>query len=103
MTDSQKDKAVKTAYMTYKNNEKTKAETGPLVAGKDLKTTKEELAAAMEYFEKPKPSCVEAGLSYQDRVVTRKARIERWRSWSTPSVRSRTSCCLGSRHGSWGG
>ena len=61
MTDSLKDGAVKTADITYKNNEKTMAETGPLVAGMDLKTTKEELAAATEYFEKPKPSCDEGG------------------------------------------
>jgi chromosome segregation ATPase len=76
MTDSEKDKSVKTTDMNFKSNEKTKSEAELLETGKDLKTTKEELAAAMEYFDKLKPSCVEAGVSYEDRVAARKAEIE---------------------------
>merc|ERR1719236_222558 len=43
---------------------------------KDLKGSKEELDAAMEYYEKLKPSCVDAGISYEERVQRRKEEIE---------------------------
>ena len=35
-----------------------------------------ELAAAMDYYDKLKPSCVDAGVSYEDRVARRKEEIE---------------------------
>lgn len=76
MTDSKKDKAVKTADMNGKSNEKTEFEADLLAAKKDLKTTSEELAAAKEYFEKLKPSCVQAGVSYEERKAKRQAEID---------------------------
>merc|ERR1719310_1698613 len=72
MTDASKSKAVKTADMTNKAKMKTGAEADLLAAKKDLKSTKEELDAALAYFEKLKPSCVEAGESYAQRVAKRK-------------------------------
>jgi len=76
MTDASKSKAVKTADMTNKAKMKTGAEADLLAAKKDLKSTKEELDAALAYFEKLKPSCVEAGESYAQRVAKRKEEIE---------------------------
>merc|ERR550537_299010 len=56
--------------------EKTRKESALGSAKKDLATTKEELAAAMDYYEKLKPSCVDAGVSYEERVARRKEEIE---------------------------
>merc|ERR1712232_513459 len=42
----------------------------------DLKATQDELQASLEYFEKLKPSCIEVGVSYEDRVARRKEEIE---------------------------
>jgi len=42
---------------------------------KDLERTNEELTAALDYYEKLKPDCVDMGLSYEDRVARRKEEI----------------------------
>merc|ERR1719316_1987111 len=41
----------------------------------DLESTQKELDAALAYYEKLKPSCVDAGVSYEDRVNRRKEEI----------------------------
>jgi len=43
---------------------------------KDLDGTQKELDAALAYYEKLKPSCVDAGVSYEDRVARRKEEIQ---------------------------
>merc|ERR1719316_1344600 len=57
-SDSAVDKATKTATMKHKEDMKTKDE------------------SALQYYEKLKPSCVDAGESYEERVARRKAEIE---------------------------
>ena len=42
----------------------------------DLDGTQKELDAALAYYQKLKPSCVDAGVSYEDRVARRKEEIE---------------------------
>jgi hypothetical protein len=42
----------------------------------DLEGTQKELDAALAYYDKLKPSCVDAGVSYDDRVARRKEEIE---------------------------
>merc|ERR1719247_3417782 len=74
--DSAEDKAVKETDSKSKTGEKTRKESALGSAKKDLATTKEELAAAMDYYEKLKPSCVDAGVSYEERVARRKEEIE---------------------------
>merc|ERR1719197_1503778 len=74
--DSAQDKAVKGAEMKNKTTERTKKETALQSAKKDLKGSQEELDAAMAYFEMLKPSCVDAGVSYEERVAARKEEIE---------------------------
>jgi len=44
--------------------------------GKDLKSSQTELDAALEYHDKLKPSCVDAGVSYSERVQRRQDEIE---------------------------
>jgi len=74
--DCSKDKALKDSELKHKVNSKTEKEGELADAQKDLKGTQEELDAALAYFEKLKPSCVEAGQSYEERVAQRKAEIE---------------------------
>merc|ERR1719160_1420781 len=74
--DSAEDKAVKTTDMRTKTSTRTRKQSALAETEKDLKTTKEELAAAMDYYEKLKPSCVDAGVSYEERVARRKEEIE---------------------------
>jgi len=76
VADSSKDKAIKGTDINSKKGEKTRAESDLQAAHKDLKTTKEELGAAMDYYEKLKPSCVNSGTSYEERVARRKEEIE---------------------------
>merc|ERR1719375_3124949 len=73
MSDSAENKAVKSTQSKHKSNKKTQNESALATAKKDLAGTQEELDAAMAYYEKLKPSCVDAGESYEERVARRKA------------------------------
>jgi len=75
-SDSAEDKAVKAANMKHKEGSKQGKESALGKAKKDLAGTQEELSAAMAYYEKLKPSCVDAGESYEERVARRKEEIE---------------------------
>merc|ERR1719473_1291544 len=75
-SDSNTNKAVKEADVKHKTTKKQETESALSEAKKDLAATHEELAAAMDYFEKLKPSCVDSGISYEDRVAQRKKEIE---------------------------
>merc|ERR1719389_1420471 len=75
-SDSAVDKATKSADMKHKGEMKVKAESALQTAKKDLEGVTSELDAAMEYYEKLKPSCVDAGESYEERVARREAEIQ---------------------------
>merc|ERR1719161_3221190 len=75
-SDSAEDKATKSATMKHKEGKKTSSEAALQTAKKDLEGVTAELDAALEYYEKLKPSCVDAGESYEERVARRKAEIE---------------------------
>jgi len=75
-TDSAQDKAVKEQHVKNKSETRTETDVANAQAKKDLKSTQEELDAAEKYFEELKPSCVESGNSYEDRVARRKEEIE---------------------------
>merc|ERR1719456_1727302 len=74
--ESNKDKAVKTTQRGHKTHTKASKEGDLNDCMKDLKATQEELDAALAYFDKLKPSCVDAGVSYEDRVKRREDEIE---------------------------
>merc|ERR1719375_244803 len=74
--DSSQDKAVKSMDLENKNKDKTTAESDLLSTKKDIEATQVELDAALAYYEKLKPSCVDAGLSYVERVRMREEEIE---------------------------
>jgi len=76
MTDSKVDKAEKTTDIEHKTAKKQDETQALTVKREDLEGTQKELDAALAYFDKLKPSCVDAGVSYEDRVARRKEEIE---------------------------
>jgi len=76
MTDSKVDKAQKTTDIEHKTAKKQDEEQAKTTKEKDLEGTQKELDAALAYFDKLKPSCVDSGVSYEDRVARRKEEIE---------------------------
>jgi cell division septum initiation protein DivIVA len=76
MTDSKVDKAEKSTDIEHKTAKKQDESQALVVKKEDLEGTQKELDAALAYFDKLKPSCVDAGVSYEDRVGRRKEEIE---------------------------
>merc|ERR1712004_448023 len=76
MTDSKVDKEGKTTDIEHKTAKKQDESQALTVKQSDLEGTQKELDAALAYFDKLKPSCVDAGVSYDDRVARRKEEIE---------------------------
>jgi len=74
--ESAKDKAVKGTERHHHDKVQTAKTSDLNDCVKDLATTQEELDAALAYYEKLKPSCVDAGVSYEDRVKRRQDEIE---------------------------
>merc|ERR1719236_285658 len=76
MSDSEVDKAQKTK--DFEHATKKKQDQEQLLEEKqgDLEGTQGELDAALAYYEKLKPSCVDSGISYEDRVARRKEEIQ---------------------------
>merc|ERR1719162_1800779 len=76
ITNSKEDKASKTTAIEHKAAKK-QDESQALTSKKvDLVETQNGLDKALTYYDKLKPSCVDAGVSYDDRVVRRKEEIE---------------------------
>merc|ERR1712012_208746 len=76
MTDSKVDKAAKTKDVEHKTTKKQDESQALTTKNDDLEGTQKELDAALAYFDKLKPSCVDAGVSYEDRVTRRKEEIQ---------------------------
>jgi len=74
--ESAQDKAVKQTELDHREKTKTEKESDLNDTEKDLSSTQTELDAAMQYYEKLKPSCVDSGLSYQERVGRREEEIQ---------------------------
>jgi hypothetical protein len=76
MKDSEIDKMSKEKDLEYKTAKKQDQDEALLKAKVDLESTEKELTAAIAYYDKLKPSCVETGISYEERVARRKEEIE---------------------------
>jgi chromosome segregation ATPase len=76
MTDSKVDKAEKSTDIEHKTAKKQDEQQAKTTKEKDLEGTQKELDAALAYYDKLKPSCVDSGVSYEDRVARRKEEIE---------------------------
>merc|ERR1712166_1152274 len=64
MTDSQVDKAKKSTDIEHKSAKKQDQEQSLVTKRADLEGTQKELDAALEYYDKLKPSCVDSGVSF---------------------------------------
>jgi len=76
MTTSKVDKASKSKDIEHKSAKKQDQEQALTMKASDLQGTQKELDAALAYFDKLKPSCVDAGVSYDQRVARRQEEIE---------------------------
>mmetsp|Transcript_156478 Transcript_156478/g.272257 ORF Transcript_156478/g.272257 Transcript_156478/m.272257 type:complete len:667 (+) Transcript_156478:94-2094(+) len=76
MADSKADKKAKERDIEHKTFEKQDESQALALKEKDLAGTEKELSAALEYWDKLKPSCVTVGMSYDERVSRRKQEIE---------------------------
>merc|ERR1712216_211278 len=76
MSDSKIDKESKETDVEHKTAKKEGEEKALGTAQEDLEGTQKELTAALAYFDKLKPSCVDSDVSYEDRVAARKKEIE---------------------------
>jgi len=76
MRDSKVDKVSKTTSIEHKTSKKQDQENRLVEAKGDLEGTQKELDAALDYYDKLKPSCVDSGNTFEDRVTRRKEEIE---------------------------
>jgi len=76
MFESKKDKALKENESKHKDATKTDKEGALHSAEEELKTTQEQLVAAVAYYEKLKPTCIDSGISYEERVKRREEEIQ---------------------------
>merc|ERR1719223_348797 len=76
MNDSEIDKTQKNSDIEHKEAKKQDEEHMLETKKQDLEGTQKELNAALRYFDKLKPSCVDEGVSYAERVARREAEID---------------------------
>jgi len=76
MDESNEDIAVKETEKSHKENNKQNLDATLADEKKELELTQGELDAALEYYEKLKPDCVDLGLSYEERVKMREEEIQ---------------------------
>jgi prefoldin subunit 5 len=74
--DSKIDHEGKSRDIVHKTSKKQDQESTLAEKKADLEGTQKELDAALDYFDKLKPSCIETGVSFEDRVQRRKEEIE---------------------------
>lgn len=76
MSDSAVDKAQKNKDIEHKTTKKQNQQQNLQEKKGDLEGTQKELDAALAYYDKLKPSCINSGVSYEDRVARRQEEVE---------------------------
>jgi len=76
MFDSKKDRALKENEKGHKEAKKQDKESELVSTEQELKLTQEQLDKAMAYYEKLKPTCVDSGITYEERVKRREEEIQ---------------------------
>jgi cell division septum initiation protein DivIVA len=76
MADAETDKHQKDRDIEHKVKKKQDKSQALEEHNKDLEGTRKELDAALAYYDKLKPDCIDAGVSYEERVARRKEEIE---------------------------
>merc|ERR1719217_2013210 len=78
-SESAVNRAANAKDVEHKTTKKTNQESALTAKKADLEGTQKELDAALAYYEKLKPSCVDAGVSYGDRVAAGGPAHPQWR------------------------
>jgi len=76
MDDSTIDKTQKNKDIEHKTMKKQNEEQALQEKKGDLEGTQKELDAALSYFDKLKPSCIDSGVSHEDRVARREEEVQ---------------------------
>merc|ERR1719188_1181047 len=76
MTTSKVDKAQKEKSIEHKTAKVQDEQQAHTSKSEDLEGTQKELDAALSYFDKLKPSCIDAGVTFEDRVQRRQEEIQ---------------------------
>jgi len=76
MQTSTVDKAQKNKDIEHKTSKKNNQESELTNTLADLDGTEKELDTAMNYYDKLKPTCIDTGVSYEERVARRKEEIQ---------------------------
>jgi hypothetical protein len=76
MFESEKDKALKENESKNKAATKSDKESALAQTDEELKLTQGQLDKAVEYYEKLKPTCVDSGITYEERVKRREEEIQ---------------------------
>jgi len=76
MFESKKDKALKEGDSKNKSGTKTDRESALHTAEEERKSNQDQLDKANAYYDKLKPTCVDSGINYEDRVKGREAEIQ---------------------------
>merc|ERR1719313_388292 len=76
MFESKKDKALKENDIKHKLEKKTSLESDLQTAKEQLASAQAALAAAVTYYNKLKPTCVDSGITYEERVKQREEEIQ---------------------------
>merc|ERR1719229_655184 len=74
--ESKQDVAVKEPQSSHKASSKRDVDAAIASLKQELELTQGELDAALEYYDKLKPDCVDHGLSYEDRVRMREEEVQ---------------------------
>lgn len=75
MFEAEKDQALKMNEKKHKESKSTDKESALHSTEEELKLTQEGLDKAIAYYEKLKPTCVDSGISYEERVKRREAEM----------------------------
>merc|ERR1719267_428627 len=76
MFESEKDQALKQNEKGHKEETKTQKESALHSANEELVLTMQALNKANAYYEKLKPTCVDSGITYEERVKRREAEMQ---------------------------
>jgi len=76
MFESEKDKALKDNERGHKEEKKKDTEAANAATVEELKLTQNQLDKAIAYYEKLKPTCVDSGITYEERVKRREEEIQ---------------------------
>jgi len=76
MFESKKDKALKENEKGHKDAKRKDTETALVATEEELRLTQEQLDKAVAYFEKLRPTCVDSGITYEERVRRREEEMQ---------------------------